>query len=119
MVKTRKRKHKRYTKNCETNIVSRNITFKASSTDFSLNGLFLKTNHPLAPDTVIDITVHLPDNTVSKLKGKVRWSFKSPGKSSPYTDIPMVSGRPIKSGMGIEIIERDVNYLHFIRSLLA
>jgi hypothetical protein len=90
-----------------------NLTLRGISSDFSLEGLFLRTNHACKPGTVLDIVIHLPDGSVSKVKGKAVRSLRTP--------TGMVIGAPVRSmknGMGIEIIERDSHYLHFIRSLL-
>lgn len=110
---TGKRKQKRYIKRCEVEFVSDGMTYRGISSDFSLGGLFIRTSFPLAPDVVLDITVHLPDGTTSKLKVKVVRAWR--------TAIGRVMGTPVraaKNGMGVEILEKDANYLHFIRSLL-
>ena len=90
------------------------LTLRGISSDFSLEGLFIRTNYPYIPGTIFDIVIHIPDGSVSKIKGKAVRALKTP--------TGMVIGTPIKSlknGMGIEIIERDANYLHLIRSLLC
>lgn len=109
-----KRKQKRFIKRYETEFVLNNITYRGISRDFSLNGLFIRTKYPMASGTIVDITIHLPDGLASKLKGKVRRTSKNP--------VGKVMGSPVKtvkSGMGIEIIEKDANYLHLIRSFLS
>lgn len=65
----------------------------------------MRTSKPFSPDTLVDLTLHLPGNTVSKLKGRVHWAAK----------MGQMSGR---NGMGIEIIENDHNLLNFINTLL-
>lgn len=108
-----KRKQKRYIKRCEVEFVSDGITYRGISSDFSLGGLFIRTNFSLAPDAILEITIYLPDGAISKLKVKVVRGWR--------TAIGRVMGTPIKSaknGMGVEILEKDANYLHFIRSLL-
>ncbi len=69
-----------------------------------------KPKDSLVPGAILDIIVHLPDGLTSKLKGKVRRTSKNP--------VGKVMGSPVKtvkSGMGIEIIEKDTNYLHLLR----
>jgi len=109
-----KRKQKRFIKRYKTEFVLNNITFRGISRDFSLNGLFIRTKDSLVPGTILDIIVHLSDGLTSKLKGKVRRTSKNP--------VGKVMGSPVKtvkSGMGIEIIEKDTNYLHLIRYFLS
>jgi len=54
---------------------------------------------------MLDLTIHLPGNIASRLKGRVRWAAK----------VGLLSG---KNGMGIEIIENDHNFVNFINTLL-
>jgi len=42
-----RRKHKRYIRRCEIEFVSDGVTYRGIASDFSLNGLFIRTNHPL------------------------------------------------------------------------
>jgi hypothetical protein len=108
-----KRKHRRFIRRCGTEFTSGEVTRTGISSDFSLGGLFIRTNYPLPPDTLIDIIIFLPDGGKSKLKGKVRRSAK--------TQLGKVLGTPVKSlknGMGVEILERDANYLHLISGLV-
>jgi hypothetical protein len=76
-----------------------------------LNGLYLRTHHPPPADSIIDILVHLPDGTTSKLKGKVKRALKN----SKGLNIE----NPVEIGMAIEIIEKDNNYIHFLGELLV
>jgi hypothetical protein len=108
-----RRRFKRYTRRCEAEFTAGDITGRGIASDFSFSGLFLKTNHPVPPDTLISITVHLPGGTTSHLRGTVKRSMK--------TAIGRVMGLPVKSlknGMGLELTEKDTPYLDFIRSLL-
>lgn len=109
-----KRQHKRFIKRCVVEFVVDGSKYTGISSDFSLNGLFIRTKYPLIPDTMLHVAVYLPDGRVSKLTVKVKRAAK--------TATGRVMGTPVRSlkdGMGVEIIERDVNYLHFIRSLLG
>ena len=108
-----KRQQKRFIRRCEVEFTVNKFTLRGISSDFSLEGLFLRTNHACEPGTVFDIAIHLPDGSVSKVKGKAVRSLRRP--TVMVTGIPAKS---VKNGMGIEIIERDAHYLHLIRSLL-
>lgn len=74
------------------------------SSDLSVGGLFIRTQHPFVPDTLIDIVIHLPNSIDVKLTGRVRRSIKTPVMS-------------IKNGMGIEILENDSRYVNFVKSV--
>ena len=109
-----RRQHRRLIKRCEIDFSYDNLTFKGISSNFSVGGLFIRTKHPLSPDTVFDMVIHLPDESLSKLKGKVARSAK--------TSLGRVMGTPskvLKDGMGVKIIEKDAHYLHFLKSLLS
>ena len=109
-----KRRFRRFTRRCEAEFTASGVSNRGIGSDFSINGLFIRTNHPFAADTVIDILVHLPDGSVSSLQGKVKRSMKS--------SLGRVIGVPTKeqkNGMGVELVSKDVNYLNFIRSLIT
>lgn len=59
--------------------------------------------NPFAPGSIINITVHLPDGSESKLKGKVMRAMKA-----------HLSG--LKGGMGVSLIEKDQHYIHFMKT---
>ncbi len=105
-----KRRFKRFTRPCETEFSARGGSYRGITSDFSLNGLFIRTNHPFPPDTIFDFMVHLPDGSVSSLQGKVKRAMKNSQVKG--------AGTPMKNGMGVELLKKDVNYLHFIRSLI-
>lgn len=108
-----RRKHKRYVRRREVEFVSDGVTYRGIASDFSLNGLFIRTNYPLPPDTVLDVIVHLPGSLTSQLTIRVIRAWR--------TAAGRVIGSPIKTfknGMGVEITRKDINFLHFIRSLL-
>ena len=90
------------------------IVYRGLSSNFSLDGLFIRTNHSFPPDTLLDIIIYLPNDLTSHLKGKVvRASNETllgvSGKARGYAE----------NGIGIEIVEKDTLYLHFIRSFLS
>jgi hypothetical protein len=109
-----KRQDKRFIKRCETEFTVDGITHRGITSNLSLNGLFISTNRSFPPDTRLDIVIHLPNGSTSKLKGRVRRALKTPTGE--------VIGAPVKSfknGMGVEIIENDDNYLEVIKLSLA
>jgi len=100
-----KRRHKRIIKRLNSEFSSEGSSFRGTSSNFSESGLFLRTIKPLPVDTQVEVSIELPDNTVSRLKGTVRWSLKSAMKTA-------------RSGMGIEISENDRHYVNFLNTLL-
>jgi hypothetical protein len=108
-----KRRLRRFTGQCKCAFASGGVSKKGIACDFSINGMFIRTNDSLASGSVIVIAAHLPDGSVSSLRGKVkRTIITSPGKQA---------GGPPKEhkiGMGIELLKKDANYLHFIRSMI-
>ena len=108
-----KRRQKRFIKRCEIEFISGGVTYRGISSNFSLNGLFIRTSYPFAAGTIFDIVIHLPDGSNSKVKVRVARAVR--------TEIGKMMGastKVFKNGMGVEIVEKDANYLHFIRSLL-
>lgn len=69
-----------------------------------MGGLFVRTNHPFAPGTLVDLTLHLPEGRTASLKGRVKMATKT----------PVVS---LKNGMGIEILGKDTAFIDFVKSL--
>jgi hypothetical protein len=104
-----KRKYKRFTTCCETEYYANGQAYKGISQDLSLTGLFIETDNILDLDSAIDILIYLPNGSTSKLRGKIRRILKksSSGKSTTTS----------KHGMGVEIIEKDINYSRFITSM--
>lgn len=108
-----KRQDRRYIRRCETKFSAAGKTFRGFSSDFSAKGLFIRTNHPFTDGTILDIVVHLPDGSLSKLRGEVKRASKTYFGMSIGTP-----SRSLRNGMGIEIIEKDSGYGHLMRSLL-
>ncbi len=108
-----KRKFKRFTRRCEATFTFRGVSKKGIACDFSIDGLFIRTVNPFSSDEVIDIMVHLPDDSLSSLKGRVTRSMKN-----AFGNMAGTLAKAYKNGMGIKIIKKDANYLNFIRSLI-
>ena len=109
-----RRVHKRFAKNCKIEFLSDGIRYYGVSRDFALNGLFITTRDPKVPGTILEVIIHLPDGSTLKLRAKVMRIFKTLKEKGTGTPI-----KAHKDGMGVEIIEKNVNYLHFFRSLLC
>jgi|GEM_PF-1439067 hypothetical protein len=108
----KKRQQKRFVERCKIEFTANDVTYRGISSDFSLTGLFIRTNHPLPKETIIDIIIYLPNGLISKLKGKVKRSLKIPFERIMETQ------KYLGKGMGVEITEKDSNYLHLIKALL-
>ena len=114
-----KRQQKRYAGRCDVEFTTDNVTFVGTSSDFSLNGFFIRTNHPYTPGTLFDIVIHLPDGLISRVKGKaVRAGWLREVRSGGAGRVMGTPVKVLKNGMGIEIVEKDANYLNLIRSML-
>ncbi len=98
-----KRRHRRYKKRLEVEFSASGLTFKGISSDISERGMFIRTRYPFKPGTLIEIKIYLPDGQTSRLKGRVRHSFKS-------------NITALKNGMGVEFIERDMAFERFLKT---
>lgn len=93
----------RFTKRLEVTFSSGGLSFRGILSNFSQNGVFIRTNRGFAPGTTVDIELMMPDNTISHLAGVVRRTIKTPLAS-------------MKNGMGIELVKKDEAYLNLIKS---
>ena len=93
-----KRQSTRFGLKCEVEFEADGTMHRGTSLDLSLNGLFIETDFQCPPHTILDILIHLPNGTISKLKGKVM--------------------RSLDNGIGVRIIEKDSPYLHYYSSCL-
>lgn len=98
----RNRRYPRFIRRLETEFSANNQHYRGISSNFSLGGVFVRTNHAFEPGTDIDLRIHLPDGQISELKGCVKVAFRTPGIS-------------LKNGMGIELIVSDDAYRNFIK----
>jgi len=113
-VKQERRRQKRFVKRCTIEFTSDGQTHRRICRNLSLDGLFIKTSKPLAVEKIIEMILHLPDGSTSKLTGKVTRATRE-----PYSLILERAGIPSKDGMGIQLIEKDANYLKFLESLIT
>jgi Tfp pilus assembly protein PilZ len=100
-----KRRYERIIRRLEIEFSAKDQTHRGISSNFSLGGIFIRTNRAFEPGTEVDLLIHLPDGTRSKAKGIVKMAMKT----------PVVS---LKNGMGVEITEKDQQYIKFVETLL-
>lgn len=109
-----KRQQRRFFKRYRVEFSADNRIYRGITVNFSLNGLYIRTNKPLSHDTSLDIAVHLPDGSTSRLHGKVvrtRKTLSLDDSAAPY--------RTSDDGIGVSVTEKDAGFLHLIRSLLS
>ncbi|MGC2062163.1 MAG: PilZ domain-containing protein [Thermodesulfovibrionales bacterium] len=111
--KQEKRRQKRFAKRCTAEFTSDGQTHSGLCKNLSFDGLFIKTRKPFDLNKIIEMTVHLPDGSTSKLTGRVTRAMKD-----RHSAILERAGLPSKDGMGIQLIEKDANYLNFVTSLI-
>jgi hypothetical protein len=99
-----RRRHPRYIKRLPVKFFIDNECLTSLSSDLSESGLFLRTNRGTNINCIVSIQLFLPSNAVSCIKGIVRRTVRTPFSA-------------MKNGMGIEIIEKDEAYGHFIKSI--
>jgi hypothetical protein len=109
-----RRRQKRIVKRLAIEFVSDGQTYRGICRNLSLDGLFIKTRKPLPPEKIIDMMIHLPDGSTSKLTGKVTRAIRD-----PHGLIFATAGIPSKDGMGIQLLEKDANYLRLVGSFLS
>lgn len=100
-----RRKHPRFIKRLTTKFFSDDASYMGITSDLSQNGLYIRTKNGITPNSVVDIELYMPDHRVALLKGIVRRTYRTHLNS-------------IKNGMGIEIIENDETFIHFVKSSL-
>ena len=109
-----RRRQKRFAKRCTAEFTSDGQSCLGLCRNLSLDGLFIKTKKPRTLEKIIELIVHLPDGSTSKLTGKVKRATRE-----PHSLILERAGIPSKDGMAIQLIEKDANYLNFVESLVT
>ena len=107
-----RRRQKRFVKRCTIEFTLDGQTYRGICRNLSLDGLFIKTRRSFALEKTIKIILHLPDGSTSTLTGRVTRAIRE-----PYSLILERAGIPSKDGMGIQLTEKDTNYLKFVESL--
>jgi hypothetical protein len=111
--RTNKRKLRRIHNRCRITFSVNGVFCRGLSSNFSLEGLFIRTSAVAPVGTLLDITIHYPNDFTSHIQGKVvrvtEEAFRSTaGKGK----------RNGEKGMGIRILRKDSLYLHFIHALI-
>lgn len=96
-----RRKHPRFIKRLTTTLLVDHKSLTGISGDLSESGLFIRTNRSFAVNTHIDIELLMPDGRVSSLKGLIKRTHVS----------------ALKTGIGIEITEKDGTFTDFVKSI--
>lgn len=99
-----RREHPRFVKRLKTSFHTNGHAYTGISSNISKNGLFIRTSKGFSPDTIINIEIVMPDDTISNLKGIVIRTIKTPFTS-------------MKNGMGVKLLEKDVAFVNFVESL--
>jgi hypothetical protein len=99
-----KRKDMRLSKKLYTKLSAESSVSWGLLSDVSEDGLFIRSNRDFAMGEAIDIELFMPDNINSLLKGIIRRKIELPETHRKY-------------GLGIELIEKDLVYRHFLKSL--
>ncbi len=113
VVTQEKERRKRCQKSLDVEFSANGGAYRGVSDNFSINGLFIKTDNCPAEETAIFIKVHLPDGSISRLEGIVRRVQRSPYAAGTASE------KDFKDGMGIEITKRDSSYIKFFMSLVC
>jgi hypothetical protein len=109
-----RRRQKRFVKRCTAEFTVDGQPYIGLCRNLSLDGIFIKTRKPLALGKIIEVVSHLPDGSTSKLTGRVTRAIKE-----PHSLILERAGMPSKDGMAIQLIEKDANYLNFVKLLIT
>jgi len=109
-----KRQQKRFIERCKVEFTVNDKTYRGLYSNFSLNGLFIRTKQLFQTETFLDIIIHFPNDLTSRLKGKVARASKN-----ALCEASETARGCGENGIGIEIIEKDSLYLHFLRSFLS
>ena len=70
--------------------------------DISANGLLVKSNHELDPETPVDIEVIMPEGETATIRGVVKRVVATPEAHRKF-------------GIGVEIIEKNMMYRTLVR----
>jgi len=99
-----KRKNERLSMKLYTKLSADSVVSWGLLSDVSENGIFIKSNRDFTMGEAIDIELFMPDNNNSLLKGVIRRKLEMPDSHRKF-------------GLGIELIEKDVIYRHFLKTL--
>lgn len=100
-----KRSAERFIKRMEVEFSAGDKTYKGFVSNISATGLFIRTSHSYREGLNIDIRIFLPDGRTSVVKGVVRRA------------IATLDTRLSKNGMGIELTQKDENFINFLKEI--
>ncbi len=75
------------------------------SKDISKNGIYITTNNPLKPETILEVKIDTGKENYT-LKGKIVRSIRYTGRLGNY----------MQSGMGVEFTKIPLEYINFIEN---
>ncbi len=100
-----KRSAERFIKRMEAEFSAGDKTYKGFVSNISATGLFIRTNHSYREGLNIDIRIFMPDGSTSVVKGVVRRA------------VATLDTRLSKNGMGIELTQKDENFINFLKEI--
>jgi len=112
LLKRERRSQERVPGRCDIEFSSGTQTYTGTSSNFSLRGLFVRTPNHLEPETIVAITLHLPDGSKARLTGRVTRIVKALPVGDLLPSLPYKE----QGGMAVDIIEKDPPYLEFVTS---
>ncbi len=107
MVKIERRKAPRAIKRLEVKFQT-GVENTAITSNLSEIGMFIRTNRGVAPGSILNIKLNLPNSQELFLAGKVARSMRS---------ISGLTGET-KSGIGIQLINPSHDYINYVQSIL-
>ncbi len=99
-----KRRSTRITKRLEVKFFSAGISYTGITSNISAHGIFIRTKKGLAPGTILEIELRLPDGELIKLSGIVKRTVKT-------------QLQDIKNGMGVELRHIPPKYTEFLNTI--
>jgi len=99
-----KRQSNRHRRRLETIFTAGTMTQRGITSDISEGGIFIRTMHGFVPGTLLDIEIHLPHGGISRLKGRVKRSIRTPIAT-------------FKNGMGVELTEKDAEFINLVKEI--
>ena len=102
-------KYERFATCFEIEYCSNGQTYKGISRDLSLTALSIETDNFLDSNSVVDMLIYLPNGATSKLRGRIRRILQESFSGQDTATS--------KWGMGLQIMEKDLNDSRFITSM--
>ncbi len=111
------RKYKRFKTNLLVSIKAlgsaKDIENTAQATNISLGGIFLSTIYPFPKDTILELTLKLPDSEKTvKFKGIVRWTSydpENPGNGIEFIEFKSIDKTELASYITKEYLKELIN----------